>query len=317
MNCTKCGKKNPKVQETMNNGEQIKCSKCSLLCSTINCKKKIFKFGCCSLHVIIVNERKERFKGRGITEEDIKRREMKHGEDDMYHRYLRQQTLLINDYCQQMSKDNISNGKEILRELKDGLQEIINARNETLDSSLKETKQQTIVAFEENIIKMFDNGDCISGLKFAYQEYRGRFKEYKEHFDNHRQKKQKQEQRKAERTSRRDYERSERNKERSNNNSGSWNHSQSSDDSDNEPDLEDEETYFKRTSGPSILRDAFEMLEIIHTNDYDIVRKAYKKAALKNHPDKHPGEEAQYNVKFLDITQAYELICTKLFKTRM
>ncbi|KND90730.1 DnaJ protein [Tolypocladium ophioglossoides CBS 100239] len=55
--------------------------------------------------------------------------------------------------------------------------------------------------------------------------------------------------------------------------------------------------------------DLYELLSIEKDASQDQVKKAYRKAALKYHPDKVPEEQRQESeVKFKEITQAYEIL---------
>tara|TARA_B100000508_G_scaffold140609_1_gene142353 strand:+ start:46142 stop:47032 length:891 start_codon:yes stop_codon:yes gene_type:complete len=54
----------------------------------------------------------------------------------------------------------------------------------------------------------------------------------------------------------------------------------------------------------------FEILEIAPTKDEKVIKKAYRKLALKYHPDKNQTEEA--HVKFIRISEAYENLLAAL-----
>src|SRR6476661_7519789 len=58
---------------------------------------------------------------------------------------------------------------------------------------------------------------------------------------------------------------------------------------------------------PTVKRDYYEVLEIIKTASVEEVKKAYRKAALKHHPDKNPGN-AEAEVKFKECAEAYEVL---------
>lgn len=308
MSCAKCSKKTDRPIEVVNGNSLTRCCRCSLLCCKIGCKKKTFKNGYCSSHIEFHSEKKEKFKGRVITEEDLQRRDAKFEEYDLFHRYLDQQRAFISYQCKRIASEHIDNGRNQLKMMEEKLMCTIQEHHDEVDQNLSDTKNMMIDIFKLNLELMSSRNEYFPGYKSHYKRYNSKFKEYKEHFDQHRQNKYKQEQRKAERTRRRYQEREENRKN---------NFHDYKEDSDDEPDLEDEETYFVRTSGPSILQEAFITLSIEYTNDYDEVRRAYKKSALKMHPDKHPGEEEIYKIKFLDVTTAYELICIKMFKSHM
>ncbi|KAL4911949.1 hypothetical protein BDW62DRAFT_195812 [Aspergillus aurantiobrunneus] len=60
-------------------------------------------------------------------------------------------------------------------------------------------------------------------------------------------------------------------------------------------------------SEPAI--DLYEVLQISRDASQDEIRKAYRKAALVNHPDKVPEEEREEaSVRFKDVQQAYEIL---------
>lgn len=315
MNCFKCGKETDRSLEQFNSLSMRRCSKCVFLCITTSCKKKVFRNGCCSSHVIIINLKSERYKGKCVTATDIERREKMGAIEEDYHNRLDQQRALIDYQRQIIATKDCEGGRRFLKKLEDNLASTIEIHDQKIDQDLKSVKEVMVTAFKVNLELMFANGEYLSGYKTEYQNYRGKFKEYKKHFDQHRQQKWSQERRKAERTKRRDSERKNRNSERSEGDfSGSRNRNHyTDDDSDDEPDLEDDETYFERTGGYKFLVKAFTVLEIEMIMDHDEIRKAYKKMCLKMHPDKHHGEEEIYKVKFFEVRSAYELIMTKFF----
>ena len=50
----------------------------------------------------------------------------------------------------------------------------------------------------------------------------------------------------------------------------------------------------------------YTILQIDKTTSKEDIRKAYKKQALLNHPDRHPGEDHElYTKKFQEISEAY------------
>jgi len=58
---------------------------------------------------------------------------------------------------------------------------------------------------------------------------------------------------------------------------------------------------------PTTKRDYYEVLEISKTASVDEIKKAYRKAALKYHPDKNPGDK-EAEVKFKEAAEAYEVL---------
>lgn len=58
---------------------------------------------------------------------------------------------------------------------------------------------------------------------------------------------------------------------------------------------------------PTAKRDYYEVLEIARTAGADEIKKAYRKAALRFHPDKNPGDK-QAEVRFKECAEAYEVL---------
>ncbi len=56
-------------------------------------------------------------------------------------------------------------------------------------------------------------------------------------------------------------------------------------------------------------RDYYEILNVTREADEDEIKKAYRKLAIKFHPDKNPGDMEAEN-KFKEATEAYEVLCT-------
>jgi molecular chaperone DnaJ len=58
---------------------------------------------------------------------------------------------------------------------------------------------------------------------------------------------------------------------------------------------------------PTAKRDYYEVLEVSKTATADEIKKAYRKAALKHHPDKNPGDK-EAETKFKECAEAYEVL---------
>src|SRR5512137_2178776 len=54
-------------------------------------------------------------------------------------------------------------------------------------------------------------------------------------------------------------------------------------------------------------RDCYEVLGIERGTDADDIKKAYRKLALKYHPDKNPGDKSAEE-SFKEVTEAYEIL---------
>lgn len=58
---------------------------------------------------------------------------------------------------------------------------------------------------------------------------------------------------------------------------------------------------------PSVQRDYYEVLSIEKTADGEEVKRAYRRMAMKYHPDRNPGD-AEAEIKFKECAQAYEVL---------
>jgi molecular chaperone DnaJ len=56
------------------------------------------------------------------------------------------------------------------------------------------------------------------------------------------------------------------------------------------------------------LRDFYEVLEVSRTASVDEIKSAYRKAALKWHPDRNPENKEQAEAKFRECTEAYSVL---------
>jgi molecular chaperone DnaJ len=66
---------------------------------------------------------------------------------------------------------------------------------------------------------------------------------------------------------------------------------------------------------PTAKRDYYEVLEIRRGASADDIKKAYRQAALKYHPDKNPGN-AEAEVRFKECAEAYEVLSDPQKKAR-
>src|SRR5260221_316862 len=54
-------------------------------------------------------------------------------------------------------------------------------------------------------------------------------------------------------------------------------------------------------------RDYYEVLSVSRESVADELRKAYRREALKHHPDRNPGD-ASAEAKFKEVTEAYQVL---------
>ena len=62
-------------------------------------------------------------------------------------------------------------------------------------------------------------------------------------------------------------------------------------------------------------RDCYEVLEISRSATQTEVKKAYRKAAMKYHPDKNPGDKAAEE-KFKEATESYQILSNEEHRAR-
>ena len=62
-------------------------------------------------------------------------------------------------------------------------------------------------------------------------------------------------------------------------------------------------------------RDYYEILEITKSASADEIKKAYRKMAIKYHPDKNPGDK-EAEEKFKEAAEAYEVLSDDNKKAR-
>ena len=63
-------------------------------------------------------------------------------------------------------------------------------------------------------------------------------------------------------------------------------------------------------------KDYYKILDIDRNSNEDQIRSAYKKMALKYHPDKNPNNQEEANAKFQEITEAYSVLSDQDKKNR-
>lgn len=54
--------------------------------------------------------------------------------------------------------------------------------------------------------------------------------------------------------------------------------------------------------------DYYELLEVEQDDSMDVIRKSYRRLALRLHPDKNPGEEEEAKKKFVRLQEAYDVL---------
>lgn len=65
----------------------------------------------------------------------------------------------------------------------------------------------------------------------------------------------------------------------------------------------------ERKEKMALRKDYYKIMGVSKEATHSEIKKAYRKLALANHPDKHPdGEKEQYVLKFQEITEAYEIL---------
>ena len=58
---------------------------------------------------------------------------------------------------------------------------------------------------------------------------------------------------------------------------------------------------------PSVQRDYYEVLSVEKTADGEEIKRAYRRMAMKYHPDRNPGD-AEAESKFKEAAEAYEVL---------
>ena len=58
-------------------------------------------------------------------------------------------------------------------------------------------------------------------------------------------------------------------------------------------------------------KDLYALLEISKTANDDEIKRAYKKAALKHHPDRNPDNNEAATAKFQEISNAFKTLSTR------
>lgn len=55
----------------------------------------------------------------------------------------------------------------------------------------------------------------------------------------------------------------------------------------------------------------YDLLEIDNNASNEDIKKAYRKMAIKHHPDKNPDNKEEAEQKFKKVSEAYEILCNK------
>ena len=63
-------------------------------------------------------------------------------------------------------------------------------------------------------------------------------------------------------------------------------------------------------------KEFYKILEINENASQDEIKKAYRKLALKWHPDKNPGNQEEAKKKFQKISKAYEILGNEELRKR-
>ena len=56
-------------------------------------------------------------------------------------------------------------------------------------------------------------------------------------------------------------------------------------------------------------RDYYEVLGVTRSASEDDIKKAYRKLALKYHPDKTPDNRREAEERFKELVEAYQVLC--------
>jgi molecular chaperone DnaJ len=59
---------------------------------------------------------------------------------------------------------------------------------------------------------------------------------------------------------------------------------------------------------PTAKRDYYEILDVQRTADADEIKRAYRRLAMKFHPDRANGDKAEAEIKFKECSEAYEVL---------
>ena len=58
-------------------------------------------------------------------------------------------------------------------------------------------------------------------------------------------------------------------------------------------------------------KDYYAILGVARSADEEAIKKAYRKAAMKHHPDRNPNNKEAAEAKFKEISEAYEVLSDK------
>lgn len=277
MSCKICNKSLGKKSKAIIENLCDKCYSKKGFCGFDGCMKKIFSSGYCSIHIATVNKKTQQDIKHTVTEKDLERREKMREYFDQRERNNEARRMNIEEYKNTIPNDPFT--REFYKGLFDEMEEqYINdekAEFERIDKELSDLR--------EHYRNIFENKGA------DYTNKKNKFKFYmEEEFDHYKYRKKTKQAAKEERTKSR---------------------GKCKKETKQEPEFESddsEESECQREFDITFL-EAFIVLEMEKTIDIELVKKAYRKAALKYHPDRNIGD-IYATEKFQEVGSAYEFL---------